>query len=144
MDIPFLIPPMEYLDSGITHAFLRSIIILAHTRQNFNHLFEMCSYIPMLCRLHTHNLCYRHNHCHLSTNCFNSLSTSSSACVILTHFLCFRTFNGKIALFGVVGSNRKIITKRAEMPLTNVLLAKGGYSWKTGDETHKSISAFFA
>ena len=30
MDIPFLIPPMEYLDSGITLAFLRSIIRLAY------------------------------------------------------------------------------------------------------------------
>lgn len=40
MDIPFLIPPMEYLDSGITHAFLRSIILLAHTQQNFNYFFK--------------------------------------------------------------------------------------------------------
>ena len=30
MDIPFLIPPMKYLDSGITPAFLRSIIRLAY------------------------------------------------------------------------------------------------------------------
>ena len=40
MDIPFLIPPMEYLDSGTTHAFLRSAIILAHPQQNFNCFFK--------------------------------------------------------------------------------------------------------
>ena len=42
-------------------------------------------------------------------------------------------------MFGVVGSERKTITKRAEMPLAIVLLAKGGYSWKTGNETCKSL-----
>ena len=47
-------------------------------------MLQMCSCIPVLCWLHTHNLCYRHNHRHLSTNCFNSLSTSSSARVILS------------------------------------------------------------
>ncbi len=38
---------------------------------------------------------------------------------------------------GVVGSERKTITKRAEMPLANALSAKGGYLWKTGNETYK-------
>lgn len=33
-------PPMEYLDSGVTHAFLRSMIILVHTIQNINNLFK--------------------------------------------------------------------------------------------------------
>ena len=42
-------------------------------------------------------------------------------------------------MFGVVGSERKNIAKRAEMLLANVLLAKGGYSWKTGNETYKSL-----
>jgi len=31
-------PPMEYLDSGITHAFLRSVIVLSYISKNINHL----------------------------------------------------------------------------------------------------------
>jgi hypothetical protein len=48
------------------------------------------------------------------------------------YFLNFSKIFGKIALSGVVGSERK-------KPLANVLLAKGGYSWKTGNETCKSL-----
>ncbi len=55
-------------------------------------------------------------------------------------FLNFSKIFGKTAMSGVVGSERKTITKRAEMPLANVLLAKGGYLWKTGNETYKSLS----
>lgn len=55
------------------------------------------------------------------------------------YFLNFSKIFGKIAMSGVVGSERKIITKRVEKPLANVLLAKGGYSWKTGNETCKSL-----
>jgi hypothetical protein len=54
-------------------------------------------------------------------------------------FLNFSEIFGKIALSGVVGSERKFITKRVEKLLANVLLAKGGYSWKTGNETCKSL-----
>ena len=53
-------------------------------------------------------------------------------------FLNFSKIFGKTAMSGVVGSERKTITKQAEMPLANLLLAKGGYSWKTGNETYKS------
>ncbi len=42
------------------------------------------------------------------------------------YFLNFSKIFGKIAMSGVVGSERKIITKRVEKPLANVLLAKGG------------------
>ncbi len=42
-------------------------------------------------------------------------------------------------MLGVVGSERKTITKRTEMSLAIVLLVKGGYSWKTGNETYKSL-----
>lgn len=49
------------------------------------------------------------------------------------YFLNFSKIFGKIAMSGVVGSERKIITKRVEKPLANVLLAKGDYSWKTGN-----------
>lgn len=55
------------------------------------------------------------------------------------YFLNFSKIFGKIALSGVVGSERKNITKQVEKPLANVLLAKGGYSWKTGNETYKSL-----
>ena len=55
------------------------------------------------------------------------------------YFLNFSKIFGKIAMSGVVGSERKIITKRVEKTLANVLLAKGGYSWKTGNETCKSL-----
>lgn len=54
-------------------------------------------------------------------------------------FLNFSKIFGKNAMFGVVGNESKTITKRAEMLLENVLLAKGGYSWKTGNETYKSL-----
>ncbi len=54
-------------------------------------------------------------------------------------FLNFSKIFDKTAVCGVVGSERKIIKKRAEMPLANVLLAKGGYTWKTGNETYKSL-----
>lgn len=53
-------------------------------------------------------------------------------------FLNFSKIFGKTAMSGVVGSERKTITKQAEMPLANLLLAKGGCSWKTGNETYKS------
>jgi hypothetical protein len=55
------------------------------------------------------------------------------------YFLNFSKIFGKIALSGAVDSERKFITKRVEKPLANVLLAKGGYSWKTGNETCKSL-----
>ena len=42
------------------------------------------------------------------------------------YFLNFSKIFGKIALSGVVGSERKIIVKRVEKPLENVLLAKWG------------------
>lgn len=42
------------------------------------------------------------------------------------YFLNFSKIFGKIAMSGVVGSERKIITKRVEKPLANVLLEKGG------------------
>ncbi len=42
------------------------------------------------------------------------------------YFLNFSKIFGKIAMSGVVGSERKIITKRVEKPLANVLLTKGG------------------
>ena len=82
MDIPFLIPLMEYLDSGITLAFLRSIFILAHPKSDFNCFFD------------SFHLSYFHNYYNTT-----SLLSQSQISIQLARILLFLHFFIKLFSF---------------------------------------------